>query len=108
VSENKMGTQHARELCQTFRTIAETSPFTALNERLVSIANELETICTKLYFKTQKGTEDMEQIVSEMGGIPSKVAACTDAKAAQSLCGPLLEKLEKVMHHAKTMKVRMT
>lgn len=108
MSEQKMGTHYVREICQTFRETAEKTQFPAVKEKFLALANELEPLATKLYFKTQKGTEDMIEIVPEMEDLKSKLAACQEAGAAQTLCTPFYDKLEKLAIHVKTMKVRMT
>jgi hypothetical protein len=108
VSEEKTGTQLVREMCQTFREVAETTQFNAVKEKLVSLADDLEPLDKKLYFKTQKGTEDMEELTKEFADMQSKVAACQEAGAAQAFCVPFYDKLEKIIKHVKTMKVRMT
>jgi hypothetical protein len=108
VSEEKTGTQLVREMCQTFRDVAETTQFDAVKEKLISLADDLEPLAKKLYFKTQKGTEDMEALTKEFEDMQSKVAACQEAGAAQAFCVPFYAKLEKIINHVKTMKVRMT
>jgi hypothetical protein len=108
VSEEKSGTQLVREMCQTFRDVAETTQFDAVKEKLVSLADSLESIAKKLYFKTQKGTEDMEELTKEFEAMQGKLAACQEAGAAQAFCTPFYDKLEKIIKHVQTMKVRMT
>jgi hypothetical protein len=104
MAEQKMGTHYVRELCETFRDLdAE-----GVKDQLSDIAGRLEPLATKLYFKTQKGTSDAKGFVEEMDGLKNKLAECKDAAAAQSLCEPFFNKIEKVIHHVKTMKVRMT
>jgi hypothetical protein len=108
VSEEKTGTQLVRDMCQTFRDVAETTQFDAVKEKLISLADDLEPLAKKLYFKTQKGTEDMEELTKEFEDMQGKVAACQEAGAAQAFCVPFYAKLEKIIKHVKTMKVRMT
>ena len=108
MSEQKMGTQHARDICKIFRDIAEKTTFEDLKEKLVSVANELEPVATKLYFKTQKGTEDMEKLSGEAAFLEDKLTTCELGEDAKVVCAPFIEQLEKIIHHAKTMKVRMT
>jgi hypothetical protein len=91
-----------------FREHAEETKFPAIKEKLLSLAGELEPLATKLYFKTQKGTEDMEALVAEMEELKGKLAVCQEAGAAESMCIPFYDKLEKIVKHVKTMKVRMT
>ena len=97
-----------RELSQTFREIAETTPYEPIKEKLTGLADTMEPIAGKLYFKTQKGTDDMIEYVDQMADIKNKLADCADAAAAESLCNPFFENLEKTIKHVKTMKVRMT
>jgi hypothetical protein len=108
VSAHKSGTQYAREVCQTFREVAETLKFENVKEKLSTVANELEPLVTKLHFKTQKGTEDMEELSSKFEEIKAKLLECNDASDAESMCSPFIDKLEKIIKHVKTMKVRMT
>lgn len=107
MSEQKMGTHYVRDICQIFRDIAGETQFD-VKEKFVSLADELEPIATKLYFKTQKGTEDMKEMAGEMEDFRGKLAGCQDAEAAKTLCDPLFENLQKIIKHVKTMKVRMT
>jgi hypothetical protein len=50
----------------------------------------------------------MEELTKEFEDMQSKVAACQEAGAAQAFCVPFYDKLEKIIKHVKTMKVRMT
>jgi hypothetical protein len=108
VSEEKSGTQYVREMCQTFREVAKTTPFEAVKEKLNSLADTMEPMATKLYFKTQKGTEDMEEMTKLFVDLQAKLAACQEAGAAQNFCVPFYDRLEKIIKHVQTMKVRMT
>lgn len=108
MSEEKTGTQYVREMCETFKEIAKTTKFDAVKEKLNTLAQELEPLATKLYFKTQKGTEDMEDLTQKFEEMKSKLAACQEAGSAESMCIPFYDKLEKIIKHVKTMKVRMT
>lgn len=108
MNEEKTGTQYVREMCETFREIAKTTQFDAVKEKLNSLAQELEPMATKLYFKTQKGTEDMQELTEEFEELKSRLAACQEAGSAESMCIPFYDKLEKIVKHVKTMKVRMT
>jgi len=40
--------------------------------------------------------------------LQAKLAACQEAGAAQSFCIPFYDRLEKIIKHVQTMKVRMT
>ena len=108
MNQQKMGTHYVRDICQKFREVAEKTEFSAVKEKLVELADTLEPIAKKAYFKTQKGTEDMQTMVAEMDELEGKMAVCQEAGAAQSMCIPFYDKLEKVIKAAKTMKVRMT
>ena len=108
MSQQKMGTHYVREICQTFREVAEKTPFPEIKDKLVALADEMEPIAGKLYFKTQKGTEEMVEMAGELGGIVDKLNGAEDVAAAQSVCDPYLTKIEKGIKAAKTMKVRMT
>ena len=108
MSQQKMGTHYVREICQTFREVAEKTAFPEINEKLVSLADEMQPIAGKLYFKTQKGTEEMVEMAGELEDIVDKLNGCEDVAAAQSICNPYLAKIEKSIKAAKTMKVRMT
>ena len=72
MSEEKTGTQLVRDMCQTFRDVAETTQFDAVKEKLISLADDLEPLDKKLYFKTQKGTEDMEELTKEFEAMQSR------------------------------------
>lgn len=108
MSEQKMGTHYVREICQTFRDVSEKTSFSDVKERLLSLTNNLEPLAKKLYFKTQKGTEDMEQLAAAAEALDEKLAACETAEQAGDVCQPFHDKLEQIIKHVKTMKVRMT
>ncbi len=107
MSEHKMGTHYVREVAEMFRATAASCKFDGLKSKLESLANDIEPLAAKLYFKTQKGTEDMEKISGEMGDLKSKLASM-DQAAAESFCKPFFDQLDKIVQHVKTMKVRMT
>jgi hypothetical protein len=107
MSDPKMGTQYAREVAELFRATAADCKYAGVKQKLLAIAEELETMAPKLYFKTQKGTEDMAEIAADLGDFQQKMAACDEA-GAESFCTPVFGKIEQIMHHVKTMKVRMT
>ncbi len=106
--EQKMGTNYVREVCQTFREIAAESQFPLIKDKLTTLCAELEPLATKLYFKTQKGTEDMEELAREIEAMKDKLFACEQAEAAQGMCNPFFVKIGKIIEHVKTMRVRMT
>jgi len=108
VSEKKTGTQYVREMCETFRGVAEKTKFQAVNEKFLSLTDELEPITKKLYFKTPKGTEDVIELVAELEELKAALDECEEADAAMSMCNPFYEKIEKLIKKVKTMKVRMT
>ncbi len=108
MSEPKVGTQYAREICATFREIAEKTDLQTIKDSLLALADDMEPLIKKLYFKTQKGTEDMLKLSEDMVPLKEKLLACQDAAEAKTLCAPVCDTLEKVIHHVKTMKVRMT
>ena len=108
MSEQKMGTNYARELIEKFRTIAEKTEYPEVKEKLTAVCDDLEPLVKKLYFKTQKGTEDMKTLAENAQDLEAKLAACKAAEEAEGVCQPFFDELEKVIKHVKTMKVRMT
>lgn len=108
MSQQKMGTHYVCEISQTFREIAEKTSFPDVKSKLLALADEMEPIAGKLYFKTQKGTEEMVEMAGELGDFVDQLNGASDAEAAQSICAPFLAKIEKSVKAAKTMKVRMT
>ncbi len=108
MNDQKVGTNYAREICEAFREIAQQTELPTLKDSLLALADDLEPLVKKLYFKTQKGTEDMQKMASDMVDLKEKLLACQDASQAKVMCAPVCEVLEKVIHHVKTMKVRMT
>jgi hypothetical protein len=103
-----MGTHYVREICQNFKDIAAETSVDALKEKLTKLAGELEPLAGKLFFKTQKGNEDMKKAADEVENMKAKLIAAKDEAEAESLIGSLAETLEKTIKHVKTMKVRMT
>ena len=108
MSQQKMGTHYVREICQALREVAEKLSFPDVKEKLVALADEAEPIAGKLYFKTQKGTEEMVEMAGELEDFLNQLNGASDAEAAQNICDPYLAKIEKSVKAAKTMKVRMT
>jgi len=108
MAEEKMGTQYAREIAEMFKETAGGCKFPEVKERLLSLAKELETQAPKLFMKTQKGTEDMKAVAEGLTDFKGGLAACKDAAAAQSFCGPSFAKLDQVIQTVKNFKVRMT
>ena len=107
MSETKMGTNYAREIAEAFRKEAPQCKNDGVKQKLVSLAGELDQYCTKLYFKTQKGTEDMQALGAKVDGLGGKMAGF-DAAAADGAYTPICNEIERILQHVKTMKVRMT
>ncbi len=105
--EVKMGTQYVREIAASFRKAAAAGKFPEIDARLVALAGDMETQAGKLYFKTQKGTEEMEALAKRLQGFEDKLAA-SDQAGAQALCNPVITEIEKTLEVVKNMKVRMT
>ena len=108
MSEQKMGTHYVREICQNFREITEKTSVDALKDTLTGLADQMEPLATKLFFKTQKGNEEMEKAAQEVEAMKDKLAAAQDQAEAEAMIAPLADKLAKTIKHVKTMKVRMT
>jgi hypothetical protein len=107
MAEVKMGTQYVREIAESFRKAAADCKFADIKAKLVALADEMEPMAGKLYFKTQKGTEEMEALAGKIEGLSGKLAAC-DQGGAQSFCIPVFTEIERILQHVKAMKVRMT
>jgi hypothetical protein len=103
----KMGTHYVREIAQLFREVAADTGYAGVKEKLVSLADEMEPLATKLYFKTQKGNEEMEKMAGDLADLKAKVAG-SDEAGATAFCQPFFDQLDKTIQHVKTMKVRMT
>jgi hypothetical protein len=104
--EVKMGTQYVREVAELFRKAAPDCKHADIKAKLVSLADEIEPLAGKLYFKTQKGTEDMVAVAEKVQGLGDKLAG--DEASAQAFCGPIFAELSRLIELVKTMKVRMT
>ncbi len=50
----------------------------------------------------------MEQLAAAAEALDEKLAACKTAEEAGDVCQPFHDKLEQIIKHVKTMKVRMT
>lgn len=107
MSEVKMGTQYVREMAETFKKASADCKFPDIKSKLVSLADEMEQLAGKLYFKTQKGTEDMQALAGKVAGLETKLPSM-DQAAAESLLKPYFTELDATINHVKTMKVRMT
>ena len=108
MSDQKMGTHYVREICAIFKDVSASSEFPEVKDQLTALAGDLEPLAKKLYFKTQKGTEDMQEMAAQLQEFGAKLSACSGADEAAELCKPYVDELEKVIKHVKTMKVRMT
>lgn len=107
MSEVKMGTQYVREIAENFRKAAATCAYPELQSKLVALAGDMEQLAGKLFFKTQKGTEDMAHLASRLEPFGSTLAG-KDQADATSYCAPIFSEIEQTLHMVKNMKVRMT
>jgi hypothetical protein len=107
MAEVKMGTNYVREIAEDFRKAAADCKYPGIKAKLVSLAEEMETLAGKLFFKTQKGTEDMQTLAGRLAGTGAKLAGLDEA-ATQSYCTPIFTEIEKLLEMVKNMKVRMT
>lgn len=107
MSEVKMGTQYVREIAQNFRKAAADCPHPEIQSKLVSLAGDMETLAGKLFFKTQKGTEDMAALARRLETFGSTLAGKDQAGAA-SFTAPIFGEIEQTLEMVKNMKVRMT
>lgn len=107
MAEVKMGTQYVREMAEIFQKAAADCKFPDIKSKLVALAVEMDQLAGKLYFKTQKGNEDMEALAGKVTGLDAKLPSM-DQAAAESLLKPIFTELDATLNHVKTMKVRMT
>ena len=108
MAEAKMGTQYAREMIEVFKEVAAENKFPEISARLTKICEGLEIVCTKIYFKTQKGNSQMEKLAGELMGLKAKVAGFADLAAAEAYLAPYAKELEETIQMVMEMKVRMT
>jgi len=108
MADAKMGTQYLREMVQVFTEIAADNKFPELSAKLLALNPKLEIVCTKIYFKTQKGNEQMEKMAADMGDLKAKLAGCADAAAAGAVLNPYIKTLDELADFVAAMKVRMT
>ncbi len=108
MAETKMGMHYAREIIENFREVAADNKFPELSDRMKKVADGLEVVHTKIYFKTQKGNEQFEKLAGELADVKAKVAGCADLAAAKAYLDPVLKNLEEVTDFVMNMKVRMT
>ncbi len=107
MSEVKMGTLYVREIAENFRTAAADCKYSDIKAKLIALADEMEPLAGKLYFKTQKGTEEMQALAAKLEGLGGKLAAF-DQEGAQSFCTPYFTEIARMLELVKNMKVRMT
>ena len=107
MSEVKMGTQYVREIAENFRKAAVTCQYPEIQSKLVALAGDMEQLAGKLFFKTQKGTEDMAHLAARLETFGSTLGAKDEAGAA-SFCAPIFGEIEQTLTMVKNMKVRMT
>jgi hypothetical protein len=108
MADAKMGTQYLREMVLVFSEIAADNKFPELSAKLLALNPKLEIVCTKIYFKTQKGNEQMEKMAADMGDLKAKLAGCADAAAAGAVLNPYIKTLDELADFVAAMKVRMT
>ncbi len=104
----KMGTNYVREIAENFRKAAADCKYSDIKAKLVALADEMELHAGKLYFKTQKGTEEMQAHAGKLAGFGGQLAACGDQGAAEAFFTPISTEIERILTLVKTMKVRMT
>jgi hypothetical protein len=107
MSETKMGTQYVREIAGNFRAAAAACGYAEVQSKLVALANEMEQLAGKLFFKTQKGTEDMAALAHRLESFGATLATKDQAGAA-SYTAPIFGEIEQTLTMVKNMKVRMT
>jgi hypothetical protein len=107
MAEVKMGTQYVREIADSFRKAAAECPHGDIKAKLGSLANGMEQLAGKLFFKTQKGTEDMAALAKRLEPFGANLAG-KDQAAAESYCTPIFTEIESTLEMVKNMKVRMT
>lgn len=107
MSEVKMGTNYVREIAESFRKASAECPHADIKGRLVSLAGEMDTLAPKLFFKTQKGTEDMAALAERLATFGATLAG-KDEAAAASYCNPIFSEIQQTLEMVKNMKVRMT
>ena len=108
MAEAKMGTHYLREMVQVFAEIAADNKFPGLSAKLLALNPKLEIVAGKIYFKTQKGNEQMEKMAGEMGDLKAKLAGCADEAAAGAILNPFITQLDELADFVAAMKVRMT
>jgi len=108
MAEAKMGTQYAREMIELFNEVAAENKFPEISETLKKIAADLEIVCTKIYFKTQKGNSQMEKLAGNLADLKGKMAGFADVAAAKAVLDPYFKELTDTITMVMEMKVRMT
>jgi len=108
MAEVKMGTQYAREMIELFNEVAAENKFPEISDTLKKIAADLEIVCTKIYFKTQKGNAQFEKLAGDLADLKAKVAGAADLGAAKAYLDPYFKELTETITMVQEMKVRMT
>lgn len=108
MAEAKMGTTYAREMIEIFKEVAAENKFPEVSARLTKIAEGLEVVCTKIYFKTQKGNMQFEKLAGDLADLKAKVAGAADQAAIEAFLAPYYKELEETVQMVMEMKVRMT
>ena len=108
MAEVKMGVHYAREIIENFNEVAADNKFPELCARIKKVADGLGVVCTKIYFKTQKGNEQFEKLAGQLADVKAKVSGAADEAAAKAFIDPFLTTLEEVTDMVMNMKVRMT
>jgi hypothetical protein len=101
MAEVKMGTNYVREIAANFRAAAPACKSADIKARLETLANEMEPLAGKLYFKTQKGTEEMQALAAKVEGNKDKLGD-------EAFIKPIFAELDRLIDLVKNMKVRMT
>ena len=97
----KMGTNYVREIAAMFREAAPNCKAADIKAKLESLANEMEPLAGKLYFKTQKGTEELQALAAQVEGGKSQLGD-------EAFIKPIFAELDRLIDLVKNMKVRMT
>jgi hypothetical protein len=101
MAEVKMGTNYVREIAANFRAAAPSCNVADIKAKLEALANEMEPLAGKLYFKTQKGTEEMEALAKQVEDGKGKLGD-------EAFVKPIFAEIERLIDLVKNMKVRMT
>ena len=88
MAETKMGTQYLREMVEVFKEIAADNKFPEISAKLLALNPKLEIVCTKIYFKTQKGNEQMEKMAAVVTAIVALQPGATSNGGSSSASTP--------------------